>query len=72
MRALRQDMTALQRHLHMPVTLSALRFDDASPLPTNNKRTKTQVCLANHPVGLVLVLMFLHCHRLGSGFGFRS
>lgn len=44
-RALRQDMTALQRHLHMPVTLSALRFDDASPLPTNNKRTKTQICV---------------------------
>ncbi len=42
-RALRQDMTALQRHLHMPVTLSALSFDDSTALPTNNKRTKTQV-----------------------------
>ncbi len=51
-------MTALQRHLHMPVTLSALSFHDSTPLPTNNKRTKTQVGLANHPVGLVL--MSLH------------
>lgn len=42
-RALREDMTALQRHLHMPVTLSALSFDESTPLPTNNKRTKTQV-----------------------------
>ena len=64
-RALRQDMTALQRHLHMPVTLSALSFDDSTPLPTNNKRSKTQVCLANRPVGLVL--MSLHCDLSGLG-----
>ena len=70
-RALRQDMTALQRHLHMPVTLSALSFDDSTPLPTNNKRTKTQVCLANHPVGLAL--MFLHTQWLFRfNFGFRA
>ncbi len=54
MRALRQDMTALQRHLHMPVTLSAVSFDESTPLPTNNKRTKTQVWLA----------MFLHTQWL--------
>lgn len=41
---LRLDMTALQRHLHLPVTFSAHIFDD-DDLPISYKRNNTQVSL---------------------------
>lgn len=41
-RALRYDMTAMQRHLHLPVSVSAMGVEEES---TNYRRKKTQVFL---------------------------
>ena len=47
-RALRYDMTAMQRHLHLPVSVSAMGVEEES---TNYRRKKSQVlvllCLAH-------------------------
>lgn len=40
-RALRYDLTAMQRHLHLPVSMSAMGVEEES---TNYRRKKSQVC----------------------------
>ena len=42
-RALRYDLTAVQRHLHLPVTISAMGVEEDS---TNYRRKKSQVAVS--------------------------
>ena len=42
-RALRYDLTAMQRHLHLPVSISAMGVEEES---TNYRRKKTQVAVS--------------------------
>ena len=42
-RALRYDLTAMQRHLHLPVTISAMGVEEDS---INHRRKKSQVAVS--------------------------
>lgn len=42
-RALRYDLTAMQRHLHLPVTISAVGVEEDF---TNHRRKKSQVAVS--------------------------
>ena len=46
-RALRYDLTTMQRHLHLPVTISAMGVEEDS---TNIRRKKTQVAVSILPM----------------------
>ena len=45
-RALRYDLTAMQRHLHLPVSISAMGVEEES---INHRRKKSQVDVSSFP-----------------------